>query len=81
MYDLYKLEKTATGTTFTMVAKSSTVSGALALAPRAGSGRYQIWDKDGNKCAAVKIDLPTNAVVEPMHHVIAVNRISGLMAG
>lgn len=80
MYELYKLDKTATGTTFTIVAKASTVSGALGLAPRAGSGRYQVWDGNGHKCASLKIDLPANAVAEPMHYA-AVNRVADLLAG
>lgn len=80
MYDLYKLNKTATGTTFNMIARSGSVASALALAPRGGSGRYQVWDQDGHKCASVKIDLPANAVAEPLHYV-AVNRVADLLAG
>ena len=81
MYDLYKLEKTANGTTFTMIARAGSVSSALALAPRGGSGRYHVWDDQGNKCATVKITLPENAVAEPLHYIVHANRISGLMAG
>lgn len=81
MYELYKLNKVTTGTTFVMVAKAATVSSALALAPRAGSGRYQVWDGNGHKCAAVKIDLPADAVVEPVYRTVAVNRIGDLLAG
>lgn len=81
MYELYKLDKTQAGTTFTMVGKTATVSSALAMAPRAGSGRYQVWDANGHKCAALKVDLPVDAVTEPVYHTIAVNRISDLLAG
>lgn len=81
MYDLYKLSKTATGTTFTMIARAGSVSSALALAPRAGSGRYQVWDDNGHKCAAVKLDLPVDAIAEPAYRTVAVNRVGDLLAG
>jgi hypothetical protein len=80
MHELYRLDKTATGTTYTMIGKATTVSGALGLAVRAGTGRYQVWNADGHKCASVKIDLPVTAETEPLR-IAAVNRIADLLAG